>query len=275
MDRDFFSTSVSWGAVFAGSVVACAVTMMVSAFGVGGGLSLVSPWAGEGVSATTFHWLGGFGLVCLAVIASTFGGYITGRLRPAWDDVHPDDRYFRDTAHGFVTWALATVLTASVFAAAGTHILAGAAAGSIPAAGAAAGQAASQGDVYADHLLRSTNTPSGGAQADPRAELVRLIAPATRPGGQVSQDDRAYAAQLVAARTGISPEEAQRRVDQTVAQAKDTADKARRAAMKAALWAAIALLAGALASALAAAEGGKMRNSRWYEISTTTTTRRT
>ena len=56
------------------------------------------------------------------MIASTFGGYITGRLRHGWEDVHVHERFFRDTAHGFVAWAFATVLTATVLAGAGTHL---------------------------------------------------------------------------------------------------------------------------------------------------------
>ena len=124
MERDFFNSTVSWGAIAAGSIVACSVTLVLIALAVGGGLSLVSPWAGEGASATTVSVLAGIGLICMAIVASTFGGYITGRLRSAWDDVHQDERYFRDTAHGFVTWAFATALTASVLAGAATHLLA-------------------------------------------------------------------------------------------------------------------------------------------------------
>jgi hypothetical protein len=266
MDRDFFNSTVSWGAIAAGSVVACAVTLLLTAFGVGGGLALVSPWYGEGVSATTIGWTAGVGLVCLAIIASALGGYITGRLRHGWDDIHVDERYFRDTAHGFVTWAFATILTAGVLSAAGTHILAGASAGSIPAAGAGAAQAASSpNDIYVDRLMRSTNPNQNANPADTRAELTRLMAPIARKGGQISQEDRTYAAQLVASRTGISQDEAQKRVDQTIAQAKDAADKARKTAMVLALWTAASLLAGALAGALTAAEGGKLRNARWYD----------
>jgi hypothetical protein len=273
MDREFFNSTTSWGAIAAGAVVTCAVTLFVTALCVGGGLAIVSPWSGEGVSASTFGWTAGVGVVCIALIASAIGGYITGRLRHGWDDIHADERYFRDTAHGFVTWAFATILTVSVLAGAGTHLLAAASTGAIPAAGAGAAQAASSNDIYVDRLLRS-NTPNQNANpADTRAELSRVLAPIARRGGQISQDDRAYMAQVVAARTGLSQDEAQKRVDQTIAQAKDAADKARKAALAAALWAAIALLAGALAASIAAAEGGKLRNTRWYEVTTVTTSR--
>jgi hypothetical protein len=188
--------------------------------------------------------------------------------------------FFRDTAHGFVTWAFATVMTASVLAGASTHIIAAASAGAIPAAGAGASQVVSNtGDVYVDRLMRSGTQTGGQTGASPpdqaatRAELLRLIAPVTRKGGEVTTEDRAYAARLIAARTGIPQAEAEQRVNQTITQAKDAADKARRAAMKFSIWVAIALLAGALSASLAAVEGGKLRNSRWYEESDTAGTK--
>jgi hypothetical protein len=288
MERDGFNStvsSVSWGAILAGGFTAAAVSLIVVAFGIGAGLSVVSPWEGEGISATTASWSAGLFLVVVAMISSTFGGYITGRLRPGWDDVNVDERFFRDTAHGFVTWAFATVLTVTVLAGAGTHLLAAASAGAIPAAGAGAAQAAnnnssngSSGDVYVDRLLRAGPQTDGRTtgpatdQASTRAELLRIITPATLKGGDVSPDDRSYAARLIAARTGLSQADAEQRVNQTIAQAKDAADKARRAAAKFSLWIAVSMLAGALAGSLAAAEGGKLRNERWYETASTRTT---
>ncbi|MBV9555521.1 MAG: hypothetical protein JO254_00440, partial [Pseudolabrys sp.] len=167
----------------------------------------------------------------------------------------------------------------TVLGGAGTHLLAAASAGSIPAAGAgaAAGAQGQQGPnvgaPYVDRLLRVEPQTSGQTTAQPadqnvaatRGELLRIIAPATRKGGEVSTEDRNYAARLVAARTGLPQADAEQRVNQTIAQAKDAADKARRAAAKFSFWIAASLLAGALAGSLAAAEGGKLRSSRWYE----------
>ena len=272
MDRYDFNSTVSWGAILAGAFTAAAVTLIVVAFGVGAGLAVVSPWSGEGISATTASWAAGLFLVIVAMIASTFGGYITGRLRPGWDDVNVHERFFRDTAHGFVAWAFATILTVTVLAGAGTHLLAAASTGAIPAAGAGAAQlGGNNGAVYVDRLLRGSPANSQNTTSSPsdqfatRAELLRIIGPVTRKGGDVSADDRAYAARVIAARTGLSQSEAEQRVNQTIAQAKDAADKARSAALKFSLWIAISLLAGAFSARLAAAEGGKLRNSRWYE----------
>ncbi len=283
MDRDAFNSTASglkiWGAILAGGFTAAAVSLIVVAFGVGAGLTVVSPWEGEGISATTASWSAGLFLVVVAMFAATFGGYITGRLRPGWDDVNVHERFFRDTAHGFVAWAFATVLTVTVLAGAGTHLLAAASAGAIPAAGAGAAQAAgNNGDIYVDQLLRAGPQTDGRTtgpatdQAATRAELLRIIAPATRKGGDVSPDDRAYAARVIAARTGLSQADAEQRVNQTITQAKDATDKARRAAAKFSLWIAISLLAGALSGSLAAAEGGKLRNARWYEDDASTRT---
>ncbi len=289
-ERLGFDWGVSWGAILAGGVVAAAVTLIMLAFGVGAGLSVVSPWNDQGMSASTAGLAAGLFMVATAMIASTFGGYITGRLRHGWDEVHAHERYFRDTAHGFVTWAFATALSATILAAAGTHILAGASAGAIPAAGAGAAQAASTGnpgDVYVDTLLRTEPgqtqaqgqaTAGTAQQTDPnatRGELLRIIAPATRKGGEVSATDKAYAVKVVSARTGLPPAEAEQRVNQTIAQAKDAADKARKAAAKLALWLAAAMVAGALTASFAATEGGKLRNSRWYDDEVPVTTTRT
>src|SRR6476646_3235032 len=271
MDRYDINSTVSWGAILAGGFTAAAVSLIVIAFGVGVGLSVVSPWIGEGISATTAGWSAGLFLVAVAMIASTFGGYITGRLRHAWEEVNIHERFFRDTAHGFVAWAFATVLTATLLAGAGTHLL--------PAAGSGAAQAANSiGDVYVDRLLRvgpQTDGRTAGPSSDQaatRAELLRIVGPATLKGSDVSAEDRTYAARLIAARTGIPQAEAEQRVNQTITQAKDAADKARRAAAKFSIWIAISLLAGAFSASLAAAEGGKLRNARWYEEGASTRT---
>src|SRR3954464_7408757 len=102
-------STVSWGAVIGGGIVAAALALFLLALGVGLGLSSISPWSDQGVSATTFQVGAGVYLVCVAMLASTVGGYLAGRLRHTWAGVHNDEIYFRDTAHGLLAWALATV----------------------------------------------------------------------------------------------------------------------------------------------------------------------
>src|ERR1700684_2073127 len=132
---------VSWAAVAAGAVASCALTLVVLAFGVGLGLSVVSPWGGAGVSATTFKIGTGLYLVVIAMLSSSIGGYIAGRLRSRWIGVQGDEVYFRDTAHGFVAWALATVLGAVLLASPASTLLGGAATGATQGAVASAGRA--------------------------------------------------------------------------------------------------------------------------------------
>jgi hypothetical protein len=155
-----------------------------------------------------------------------------------------------------------------------THILAGASAGSLPA-GAAAAATSTSGptDVYVDRLLRADNSPTAAAGApqanagDPagtRAELTRILTPGLRKGTEISAADRTYAARVVAVRTGMSQADAEKRVNDTITDAKKAADEARKAAAKLSLWLAASMLAGALASMLAATEGGLLRDSDWH-----------
>ena len=258
-------STVSWGAVIAGGIAAAAMSLLLLALGIGLGLSSVSPWSGQGVSATTFSVGAGVYLVAVAMLSSTVGGYLAGRLRAVWAGVHNDEIYFRDTAHGLLSWALATVLSVTLLGAAATHILSGAASGIAPAA-ATASATSGPADIYVDALLRrDTTTPVPGDGAATRGELDRLFAPVLRKGGDLSAADRTYAARVVSARTGLPQAEAEKRVNDTIVQAKKTADDTRKATAKLMLWLAASMLAGALASILAALEGGLLRDSKWYE----------
>jgi hypothetical protein len=216
----------------------------------------------------------------VAMLASTVGGYLAGRLRANWAGVHNDEIYFRDTAHGLLAWAFATLLSATALGAATTHILAGGAAGLAPAATAAASQGQPT-DLYVDTLFRTEPRPGTDAQAPAqvgagapaaavnrggsRAEVGRLLTPVLRKGGDVSAADRTYLAKVVSARTGLSQAESEKRVNDTIVQAKQAADDTRKATAKLMLWLAASLLAGAVASILGATEGGLLRDSKWYE----------
>lgn len=280
-------TTVSWGSVIAGGVAAAALSLFLLTLGVGLGLSSISPWADQGVSATTFQIGAGVYIVAVAMLASAVGGYLAGRLRQVWAGVHHDEIYFRDTAHGLLAWALATLLSATVLGATVTHIVGGTASALVPAATAGAGAAAGQPtDIYVDSLLRADpaqgnataapaqlgiNADNSGAPAQgnrngaSRAEIGRLFAPALTKGGDISAADRTYLAKVVAQRTGLSQQDAEKRVNDTIAKAKQAADDARKATAKLMLWLAASLLAGAVSSMLGATEGGVLRDSKWYE----------
>ena len=259
---------VSWAAVAAGAVVSCALTLVVLAFGIGLGLSVVSPWSGSGVSATTFKIGTGLYLVVIAMLSSSVGGYIAGRLRSRWIGVQGDEVYFRDTAHGFIAWALATVLGAVLLASPAAHLLGGTAAGVTQGAVASAGRAGPM-DGYVDTLLRSdpaaapNSGQNSGNAADSRGEMVRLFTSSFRNGGDLKPADREYVAKVVAARTGLSQAGAEKRVNEVVTQAKADADAARKAAEQLAFWLTASLLIGAFCASLAATEGGGLRDGTW------------
>ena len=104
---------LSWSAIVAGAVTAAALTLLLIAFGAGLGLSAVSPWSGSGISASTFKVGAGIYLLVIAVMASALGGYLAARLRTPWTGIHTNEVFFRDTAHGLLSWAFATILSAT------------------------------------------------------------------------------------------------------------------------------------------------------------------
>jgi hypothetical protein len=125
--------TVSWAAVAAGAITAAALTLVLLAFGAGMGFSAVSPWSNSGISAGTFEIGTGLYLICVAMIAPSIGGSIAGRLRRKWVGVHTHEVFCGDTAHGFLAWGLATVLSAAFLAAAASNIAGGASSAGVSA----------------------------------------------------------------------------------------------------------------------------------------------
>ena len=245
--------AVSWKAIVAGGTASIALSLALAAFGVGVGFSVVSPWSASGISGTAFTIAGGVYLIVIAMLSSTIGGYLAGRLRSQWKTVHDHERYFRDSAHGFLVWAFATIVSAAVLGGAFTHILAGASAGLAPATTSAA--QGSPTDVYVDKLLRTdptrgsasaiapaaqgtlTSPPNGqiatalSAEQDAvsaqtrsaganRTEITRILLPGLATGGTIADADRTYLAKVVAARTGLSQVDAAQRVNQVITEQK-------------------------------------------------------
>jgi hypothetical protein len=257
-------SGVSWPAVAAGAVASCAITLVLLALGTGLGLSAVSPWGNSGVSTTTFKIGTGLYFIVMAMISSAIGGYIAGRLRTKWTGVHGDEVYFRDTAHGFLAWAFASVLGAVLLASPATSLIGGAASGATEAAANSA-QSSGPMDGYVDTLLRS-DTPAAAGSANPqdsRGELVRLFTTSYRNGTELNPADRTYVAKVVAARTGLPQADAEKRVTEVTNQVKSDLDKARKNAAQLALWLTAALFIGAFSAALAATEGGGLRDGTW------------
>jgi hypothetical protein len=264
---DVQTSGVSWSAVAAGAVTAAALTLLLIAFGAGLGLSAVSPWSGSGVSGSTFKVGTGIYLLVVAVMASAVGGYLAARLRSPWTGIHTNEVFFRDTAHGLISWAFATVLSAAALGAATSNIVGGA----TQVLGMGATQVAAQvgpTDLAVDNLFRADPAAAAATGAitgpDPaRVEIGRLLTASFRDGGDFVPADRTYVARLVAARTGLSPADADKRITEVITETKQYLDKSRKAAAQLSLWLAASLLLGAFAASLAAVEGGQLRDGTW------------
>ena len=264
-------SAVSWSAIIAGAFAAASITLILLALGSGMGFAALSPWAGEGASATTFTVMTAIWLIVVQWVSSGVGGYLAGRLRTKWTAVHTHEVFFRDTAHGFATWAVATVIGALVLASAASSLVgAGINAAGTAASGAmqgAANAAASQVDAYdVDSLFRSAQPSASGANDDPRPEATRILGKVLTTQN-LEANDRSYLAQTIAARTGISQQEAETRVDQAAARikaaevkARQAADTARKAAAQASIYTALSMLLGAFIASVAAAIGGRQRD---------------
>jgi hypothetical protein len=265
-------SAVSWGAIAAGAVGAAALMLVLIAFGAGLGLSAVSPWSDSGVSASTFRTGTGIYLVIVAVMSSAVGGYLAARLRSKWAGLHTQEVFFRDTAHGFIAWAFATLLSAGVMSSAAAYLANGTAAG-LGGAASQATRSVNPADVYVDKLFRpnAAAQPSSASDAanatrnQSRAEVLRLWAASFYDNQDLSAADKTYVAQVVAARTGMSQADAEKRVNDVVAEAKTAADDARKAAAKLSFWLTAAMLFGAFAASLAAVEGGSLRDGTWND----------
>lgn len=299
------TSAISWGAIIGGAAGAAALSLILLILGVGLGLSSVSPWSYEGISATTFGVSTIVWLTITQLISSGVGGYLAGRLRTKWRDAATDEIYFRDTAHGFLAWAIATLATAAMLTSvtgailsgglqAGASVVGGAASTASMAAApmVASGQMASGNSgpmgYFVDSLFRRNgNAAEAGSQtttaipstipaetsdraAQEAAEVSRIFMNVSRTE-PLPPDDVRHVGQLVAQRTGLSQQEAEKRVTdvytraqeklrQAEVAAKDAADKARKASAYSALWMFVSLLVGAFVASLAATFGGRQRD---------------
>ncbi len=280
--------AASWSAIFCGAAVAISTSLLLLALGAGLGFASISPWSDKGVSASTFTIAGVIWVIVTQWISALLGGYITGRLRHRWLATHTHEVFFRDTAHGLVTWAVAALAVAAV----ATGALTSVGGAGMHAMHAATDGAAGPGSMMPPKMMhprpdemtgapyeldRLFRAPAGAtspthvdARVDAREEgrseasHIALHAVAT---GNMPDEDRNYLATLVAGSTGITVQEARARVDAFVAEgtsardrAKATADAARKAAAQTAIYTALAMLIGAFIASVSAAIGGRLRD---------------
>jgi hypothetical protein len=266
-DEEKDQLAISWGAIVAGGRAAAALTLTLLAFGSAMGFSSVSPWPHSGISASSFQIATGLYLIVTAMLSSTIGGYITGRLRTKWGRLHSDETIFRDTAHGFLAWALATVLGVAALGAAATSIAGGFELNT--AEGISRSPSASTIAYFADLLLRpGSNSAQAnvGDDAGARAEVGRILARGLAQGSDFPSDDRSYLAQIASSRVGLARPDAEKRAAEVIDRARSFVDSARKAAAALALWLAISMLVGAFSASAAAIEGGQLRDGRWKAV---------
>jgi hypothetical protein len=289
-------SGASWAAIAAGAVGAAALALLLVAFGAGLGFSAISPWSDTGVSASGFQIGTGIYLIIISVMSSAVGGYLAGRLRSKWVGLHTNEVFFRDTAHGFLAWAFATLISATALTSVTGYLANGTIAGAGTGASAMT-RSSNPSDIYVDKLFRSApgaqaaaaapasaNTAATAGNAPPasnaapatasasaaatvpfqtHAEVLRLWTADFRTDKDLTASDRTYLTQLVAARTGMSQADAEKRVNEVVTEAKTAADETRRGAAHLSFWLTAAMLFGAFAASLAAAEGGALRDGTW------------
>jgi len=260
-------SAVSATAIIAGALVAAAATLVLVVLGAGFGFASLSPWPHAGASAAAFAVTTAIGLIIVQWISSALGGYITGRLRTKWISVHTHEVFFRDTAHGLVTWATATLIVT----AAGAAIAMSAAGNATRTAGAIGAAAASSApnavDAYdVDTLLRPASMQTQPASAEIRAQTTRIVAQSLATGS-VRAEDQTYLTQLISAQAGVPQSEAQSRVEALSAKIKQSedaaraaADSARKVAQKTSLFTAFAMMIGAFIACVSAAIGGRLRD---------------
>jgi hypothetical protein len=255
--------TLSWSAAIAGALAAIGITFIVISLGAGIGLAISSPF-GSGPSAGTMTIAGAVWLVLAQSLGFAAGGFVAGRTRLNIGAGPVTETKFRDGANGFLAWVIAAAVTvAAVTAIGAAGIAASGRAGTAAVGQAAQSVSSDQLNYFVDSLVRTT-PPRGtnGVDVD-QAQIIRILANAIREG-QLSSDDKSYLASLVQARAGVSPDEAQRRVDDVINRARDTvkqtADTARKAAAFLSFWTFMSMLFGAVAATLGGILGGELRD---------------
>jgi hypothetical protein len=235
-------SGVSWAAVAAGAFAATALWVILLALGAGMGLSSVSPFGGASDRTVSF---GGILFLCITeIISGGVGGYLAGRLRTKWVNLHTDEVYFRDTAHGFLAWSTGLVMAAAFLTAATAGVV-----GQQPAS-------TTTDNYYTDSLFRGGH----GEDTAYKTEAAAIFAHTITNRIVLRPEDKNHLADLVTTSIGIGPSEAQSRVADVFQRAQVAADEARKAAAHSLYWLFVALLLGAFTASFAATLGGRRRD---------------
>jgi hypothetical protein len=170
-------SNVEWGAVFAGATIATAFALVLLAFGAALGLTVTSPYEGDGLSPAAFAVAAGLYFLWVQVMSFFFGGYVAARLRARRPALTEHETDVQDGLHGLLVWG-AGVIAAALIATAG---ISGAAAGADATSG-AADIPASISQVVDQNIQQSAveeaqtkPQASMASAAERRAEIARKL----------------------------------------------------------------------------------------------------
>jgi hypothetical protein len=251
------ASGVSWAAVVAGAFVAAALSLILLALGAGTGLSSSSPWANSGAPASAVKFGTLIWMALTEIISAGVGGYLAGRLRTKWTGVHTDEVYFRDTAHGFLVWAVALVISGALLTTASGAMVGAASARSQNESRADEFQL-NPNDYFVNSLFRSSQ-PLSANESSARTQAAVIFAHALAQGA-LTDDDKNDVADQVASATGINRADAEQRVTDTFQRDQQAADAARKAVAHSLYWLFVASLIGAFCASYAALLGGRQRD---------------
>lgn len=168
---------VDWAAILAGAVLATAIGLILTTFGLGLGLAVNSPYEGEGVSPAMFAFGAGLWTLAVQVLAFWIGGYVCARLRAPQTDVSEHEGDVRDSLHGVLVWATGVIAAAVI----SFFFLSGVTAASENArAGGVVASIAQSADAEVDQAAVSERIKNPEARdetpAERRAEVARKAA---------------------------------------------------------------------------------------------------
>ncbi|HSM97182.1 MAG TPA: hypothetical protein VLT91_14150 [Rhizomicrobium sp.] len=256
---------IDWRAIIAGAVVAAGISFMLVAFGSAIGLSVASTAPTWRDSSAWLWSLSGLYLVFVALCSFGFGGYVAGRMRSRLRPIVAGEIEFRDGMHGVVAWALA-ILIGAVIALAGSAVASRAMAPSGGPSGVTSSVASE--NIIASELDELFRTDRALTDADftyRRAEAGRILLKSSSHAG-VPNEDRDYLSNMTATITGLSPADADARVNRVIAESRDEIHRARAAAVLQAFMVAAGLLIGLAVSWFSAEEGGREREAGYVPV---------
>jgi hypothetical protein len=232
------TSAVCWGAILAGSAVLAAMSLLLFALLSGLELAMLASTSARGGPATA----AAVALIAAQCISACLGGYITGRLRRRWVGTHSHEVLVRDTAHGFITWSVATLVLATGVASAACGFLGG----SVPVGSA----------VSTVPGLRFIEAARAGQLTAPRSDLVLPEGPA-EPG--VIELYRAAPATLTPSGSGFA-NNGQALLADPARYGSRYGSMERRDAATTSVITALSMLIGALSASVSAALGGRLRD---------------